>query len=88
MMLQQDMFLNLPVLADLVAIRDCHQEIVNKNLCHQNLKRREWHYAMGQEVLIKETDPNKLQCYGLSGSPHGGKDEHLPFGPFLQMIKM
>eukprot|EP00957_Ditylum_brightwellii_P180109 13719898-Ditylum_brightwellii.AAC.1 len=38
MVFQQDMFLNLPVLADLVTIRDRHQEIINKILCRQNLK--------------------------------------------------
>eukprot|EP00957_Ditylum_brightwellii_P162848 12400741-Ditylum_brightwellii.AAC.1 len=61
MVYQRDMFINLPVLADLVTIPDCCQEIINKNLHQQNLKRCEWNYAVGQEVLIKTVDPTKLQ---------------------------
>eukprot|EP00957_Ditylum_brightwellii_P083146 6321646-Ditylum_brightwellii.AAC.1 len=61
MVFQLDMFINLPVIADLVTIHDRGQEIINKNLRCQNLKRREWDYAVGQEVLIKEVDPSKLQ---------------------------
>eukprot|EP00957_Ditylum_brightwellii_P167045 12717046-Ditylum_brightwellii.AAC.1 len=61
MVFQRDMFLNLPVLADLVSIRDRRQEIINENLLRQNLKQQEWQCAVGQEVLIKEIDPNELQ---------------------------
>eukprot|EP00957_Ditylum_brightwellii_P189225 14403113-Ditylum_brightwellii.AAC.1 len=57
----EDMFINLPVMADLVSMRDRRQELINENLCRQNLKCCEWDYAVGQEVLIKEVDPNKLQ---------------------------
>ena len=31
------------------------------NLRCQNRKRREWNYAVGQEVLIKSVDPTKLE---------------------------
>eukprot|EP00957_Ditylum_brightwellii_P129149 9850926-Ditylum_brightwellii.AAC.1 len=43
------------------ATRDRHQEIINKNLRCQSLKQHEWHYTVGQEVMIKEINPNKLQ---------------------------
>eukprot|EP00957_Ditylum_brightwellii_P051232 3883628-Ditylum_brightwellii.AAC.1 len=67
MVYQRDIFINLPVLADLVTICNHHQEIVSKNLCWQNLKRHEWKYNVGQEVLIKTFDLIKLQprAHGL-----------------------
>eukprot|EP00957_Ditylum_brightwellii_P020061 1513669-Ditylum_brightwellii.AAC.1 len=49
------------LIADLVAIWDRCQEIINENLRCQNLKQQEWDYAIGQEVLIKEVDTSKLQ---------------------------
>eukprot|EP00957_Ditylum_brightwellii_P188754 14367752-Ditylum_brightwellii.AAC.1 len=61
MVFQRNMFLNLPVIADLVAIRYCCQEIINENVRCQNLNRQEWDYVVGQEVLIKEADHSKLQ---------------------------
>eukprot|EP00957_Ditylum_brightwellii_P011549 873264-Ditylum_brightwellii.AAC.1 len=58
---QWDMFFNLPIIADLITIRDKRQVMINENLRRQNLKCREWNYMVGQDVLIKEVDPNKLQ---------------------------
>eukprot|EP00957_Ditylum_brightwellii_P157119 11958280-Ditylum_brightwellii.AAC.1 len=39
-----DMFLNLPIIADLLTIRDKSQAMINENLRRQNLKCREWDY--------------------------------------------
>eukprot|EP00957_Ditylum_brightwellii_P132600 10112062-Ditylum_brightwellii.AAC.2 len=61
MVFQRDMFINLPAVADLVSIRDRYQELIYENLRRQNLKQREWDYAVVQEALIKEVDPNKMQ---------------------------
>eukprot|EP00957_Ditylum_brightwellii_P202558 15330669-Ditylum_brightwellii.AAC.2 len=55
------MFLNRPIIADLITIRDKIQVMINENLRRQNLICREWNYMVDQEVLIKEVDPNKLQ---------------------------
>eukprot|EP00957_Ditylum_brightwellii_P018187 1370688-Ditylum_brightwellii.AAC.1 len=46
---QWDMFLNLPIIADLLNIRDKRQVMINENLRRQNPKRREWDYMVGQE---------------------------------------
>jgi hypothetical protein len=54
------MFLDLPVLSDLLTIRDKRQELIDANLSRQNAKRREYRYTIGQEVLIKTVDPSKL----------------------------
>ena len=57
---RRDMFLDLPLHADLVLIRDRRQQLIDENLRRQNERRREYRYEVGQEVLIKAIDPKKL----------------------------
>ena len=56
----RDMILNLPIVVNLLAIQQNRQLLIDDNLRRQNSKRREFHYAAGQEVLIKALNPNKL----------------------------
>ena len=58
---QRDMLLDIPIIVDLLGIQTKRQVLVDENLRRQNRKRREWNYAVGQEVLIKTVDPNKLE---------------------------
>ncbi|MHA7811731.1 MAG: integrase zinc binding domain-containing protein, partial [Marinobacter adhaerens] len=58
---QRDMFVDLPLVADLVTIRDRRQILIDENLRRQNKKRREWIYEVGQRVLIKADDPTKME---------------------------
>ena len=58
---QRDMFLELPLVADLVTIQERRQVLINENLRRQNSKRREWIYEVGQQVLIKADNPSKMQ---------------------------
>eukprot|EP00957_Ditylum_brightwellii_P095759 7296335-Ditylum_brightwellii.AAC.1 len=62
----RDMFLDLPVTADLITIRDRRQHLIDENLHRQNLKRKEYDYAVDHEVLIKAVNPAKLEpkAYG------------------------
>ena len=55
------MFIDLPLIADLVDIQQRRQLRIDENLRRQNQKRREYHFQVGQQVLIKTVDPNKLQ---------------------------
>ena len=57
----RDMLVDLPLIADLVTIQQNRQALIDENLRRQNRKRREFHYAVGQEVLIKTVQPNKLE---------------------------
>jgi putative transposase len=57
---QRDMFLNIPLIANLQTIQDKRQVLINENLRRQNLKRRSFDYAIDQEVLIKVPNPRKL----------------------------
>ena len=47
---QRDMLLDIPVIADLVAIRQRKQLLIDENLRRQNEKRIEYHYKVGEYV--------------------------------------
>ena len=56
----RDMLLDIPVLADWHVISNRRQILINENLRRQNQKRRQFDYAVGQQILIKQTNPTKL----------------------------
>ena len=57
---KRDMFLNIPLLADLQTIREQRQALIDENLRRQNEKRRGYDYRVGQQVLLRQGDTNKL----------------------------
>jgi hypothetical protein len=57
---QRDMFLNIPLIANLQTIQDRHQVLTGENLQRQNLKQRTFNYTIGQEVLSKVPSQCKL----------------------------
>jgi hypothetical protein len=56
----QDMFLNVPLIADWQAIARTLEHHVNENLQLANRKRHQYDYALGQQVLKKVHNPTKL----------------------------
>jgi hypothetical protein len=56
----RDMFLNIPLIADLQAIQQRRQLLIDENLMKANAKRRSYDYQPGQRVLLKVTSPTKL----------------------------
>lgn len=58
---RRDMFLDLPIMVDLVKIQQRRQLMIDENLMRQNKKRRDFNYAVGQEILIKAVNPSKLE---------------------------
>ena len=58
----RDMFLNIPFLADLEALRQKRQLIIDENLRKANARRRQYDYRIGDSVHIKTVDPTKLQA--------------------------
>ena len=56
---QRDMLLDIPVIADLVAIRERRQLLIDENLRKQNEKRLEYHYKVDDWVMIKVYNPKK-----------------------------
>eukprot|EP00957_Ditylum_brightwellii_P061941 4700767-Ditylum_brightwellii.AAC.1 len=57
----RDIFLDLPGIDDLITIRKRRQHLIDENLHRQILKRKEYDYAVGHEVLIKAVNPAKLE---------------------------
>jgi hypothetical protein len=56
----QDMFLNMPLIADWQAIARTCEHHVNENLRCAKRKQRQFDYAPGQQVLKKVHNPTKL----------------------------
>jgi hypothetical protein len=56
----QDMFLNMPLIADWQAIALTCEHHVNENLRCANIRRRQFDYAPGQQVLKKVHNPTML----------------------------
>ncbi len=56
----QDMFLNVPLIADWQAIARTCEHHVNENLQLANRKSRQYDYAPGQQVPKKVHNPTKL----------------------------
>jgi hypothetical protein len=57
----QDMFLDIPIIANLQIIQERQQVLINENLRQHNLKRRTYDYQINQEVLVNVPNPTKLQ---------------------------
>jgi hypothetical protein len=72
---QRDMFLNIPLIANLQTIQDRRQVLINENLRRQNLKRRRFDYAIDQEVLLKVPSPRRLD--DLNEGPYRISQVHV-----------
>ena len=74
----QDMFLNVPLVADWQTIARKREQHVNENLRRANQKRRQYDYAAGEQVPKKVHNPNSLgvrtngpytiQCVHVNGT--------------------
>ena len=63
------MFLNVPFIADLQALQERRQLIINENLRRQNAKRRQYDYTIGDTVYVRTVNPSKLDARGLGPYP-------------------
>ena len=57
----RDMFINVPIMADLIAIRNNRQQLIDTNLTRHNRKRYDYHYTLGQRIMVKVYDPVKME---------------------------
>jgi transposase InsO family protein len=65
---QRDMFLDIPLLADLRAIQERRQVLIDENLRRLNNRRISHDYQQGERVLLLVPSPRKLE--GNSSGPH------------------
>jgi hypothetical protein len=55
------MFLDVPLIADIIAITNRRQVVVNESLRKANLSRRNYdYYRVNDQVLVKAYQPDKL----------------------------
>jgi transposase InsO family protein len=66
MVFNRDMLTNVPLMANLVAIRDRRQQLIDENIRRTNAKRIDHNYNIGDRVKMVEYDPTKLD-----GRTHG-----------------
>ena len=57
---QRDMFIDIPVHVNLVAICDQRQQLIDSNIMRHNKKRYDYHFLVDEEVMIKKYDPVKM----------------------------
>ena len=55
------MFLDVPLLANLEAIRNRRQQLIDQNLIRLNKIRIDHSYSIGDRVMVKTYDPIKLE---------------------------
>ena len=58
---QRDMLFDIPVIADLDAVRNKRQLQINNNLIRSNKRRIHYNYQPGQHVMVMTEDPTKLE---------------------------
>ena len=56
----RDMMIDVPLLADLDAIRGRKQQLIDANLIRENKKRIDYNYKVGDRVWIKHYEPTKM----------------------------
>ena len=57
----RDMFFDLPITADWIAIKNHRERLIEANLYRQNQKRRTFDYQPGQAAMIVNKDPKKME---------------------------
>jgi hypothetical protein len=59
---QRDMFLDIPLLTDFQVIQERRQVTIDENLRRANSRRRHHDYQAGDECLVIQHSPNKLEA--------------------------
>ena len=62
MVFNRDMMINIPMIADINAIAERRQQLIDKNLIRLNAKRIRYNYNVGDRVMMVEYNPTKLQA--------------------------
>lgn len=65
----RDMFLNIPLIADLQALQQRRKMLIDNNLQKQNARRRHCDYSIGDQVCAKAVNPAKLEARGHGPYP-------------------
>ena len=58
---QRDMLHDIPIIADVLSIRNRRQAMIDENLRRENARRRDHNYAVGEQVLVKTVQPDRME---------------------------
>ena len=58
---QRNMFVDVPIIVDLIMIQNRRQQLVDNDLLQHNYKRYDHHYCLGDLIKVKVYDPTKMQ---------------------------
>uniref|UniRef100_A0A7S2W154 Uncharacterized protein n=1 Tax=Eucampia antarctica TaxID=49252 RepID=A0A7S2W154_9STRA len=58
---RSNMFVAVHIIPDLIAIRNRRQQLIDNNLLRHNRKHYNYHYRLGDIIMIKVYDPTKMQ---------------------------
>ena len=58
---RRDMLMDVPLIADLDAIRGRRQQLIDDNLIRLNKKRADHNYSVNDRVLLRVADPVKIE---------------------------
>ena len=56
---RRDMFVDVLIIADLQAIQNRRQLLIDQNLIRMNRKRHDYHFRVGDRIMIRKTNNNK-----------------------------
>mmetsp|Transcript_16480 Transcript_16480/g.24175 ORF Transcript_16480/g.24175 Transcript_16480/m.24175 type:complete len:131 (-) Transcript_16480:242-634(-) len=62
MLFNRDTLVNIPIIANLMAIADIRQHLINENLRRSNAKRIDHKYNVNERVMMVEYDPTKMEA--------------------------
>ena len=65
----RDMLLDIPLIADMVTIRNNRQAIINECLCKANHHRVSYDYRVGERAYLKNDKAKKLESLWLGPYP-------------------
>jgi hypothetical protein len=66
---QRDMFLDIPLIANLEMIQQRRQVLIDERLRRSNMKRRSFDYNVGDRVLLLASNPDKMQAKAIGPFP-------------------
>uniref|UniRef100_A0A7S2WCT4 Uncharacterized protein n=1 Tax=Eucampia antarctica TaxID=49252 RepID=A0A7S2WCT4_9STRA len=58
---RRDMFVDVPINTDRIAIQQSRQQLIDTNLMQHNRKRYNYHYRLNELVMVKVYEPTKMQ---------------------------
>ena len=58
---RRGILMDVPLIADMDAIRGIQQQLINDNLIRMNKKRADHNYSVNYRVLLRVADPVKME---------------------------